>query len=423
MRSNAWQLNLVGGLALSTAIFSNAWGRPLPDGTAATSPVTLTFLVEIPATTPADAAIWISGNTAELGEWNGAGVRLERRGKHFMARLGIPRESALEFKITRGSWNTVEKDPTGRELPNRTHLAAGNDTVRVKVAAWRDQTEARAVARPSTLVGDVRRHPAFPAIRVKPRDVLVYLPPGYSSDSTRRYPVIYFHDGNNVFDSATSFAGVEWGVDETAERLIGEGRVPPFIAVAIYNTNDRMAEYSPVADPKHGGGRADDYLAFILGELQPFIDRTYRTRTEPAQTGMVGSSLGALIALYAGLERPDRVGLVGVVSPAAGWGNQDAVRRVARGRGTGLRIWVDMGEKEATAEGGVASWLDHARALRGALVARGYREGADFHYEEVPGATHHETAWAARVDRLLEFLLGSAARAAGDPLVNPGGPD
>lgn len=376
-------------------------------GPAIAGDVAVTFVVTAPAATPPAARLWLSGDLPALGAWNGAGLALARQddGTH-VARLAVARGTRLEYKVTRGGWDTVEKDAQGGELANRRLEAVADTIVRLAVAAWRDQLEkSPAVPRPSTLTGDIRHHPAIPSAHVKPRDVWVWLPPGYDADSTRRYPVIYFHDGQNVFDRATSFIGVEWGVDETAQRMVEAGTLPPFLAVAVANTADRIAEYTPTRDAKHGGGRGAAYARFLVEEVKPFVDATYRTDPRASATGLVGSSLGGLVSLWLGLERPDVFTRIGAVSPSAWFADRDLVRRVKAGQGTGLRLWVDIGTEEGTAFAGKRAWLDDARALREALVARGYREGADLHYEEIEGAVHDERAWAARVDRILAFLL------------------
>jgi predicted alpha/beta superfamily hydrolase len=166
-----------------------------------------------------------------------------------------------------------------------------------------------------------------------------------------------------------------------------------------------MAEYTPTVDPHHGGGGAAPYARFLVEELKPFVDSTYRTDPRPAATGVIGSSLGAVVSLWLGLEHPDVFTRIGAVSPAAWFAGGDLVRRVSAARGTGLRVWVDIGTAEGTSNAGRRVWLDDARALRDALVARGYREGQDLHYEEVEGAVHNEAAWASRIDRILAFLL------------------
>src|SRR5437667_2841274 len=158
-----------------------------------------------------------------------------------------------------------------------------------------------------TLTGTIRRHRGFPSkILGNRRDVLVYLPRGYSRFSRKRHPVLYLQDGQNVFDTATSFAGVEWGVDETAQRLIRQDLIEPLIVVAIANTgDDRIHEYAPtrgVIDAKakrkrRSRGLARQYGEFLIDELKPYIDRHYRTKLEAEFTGLGGSSLGGLATL------------------------------------------------------------------------------------------------------------------------------
>ena len=141
------------------------------------------------------------------------------------------------------------------------------------------------------------------------------------------------------------------------------------------------------------------------------MDGTYRTLAGPGDTGLVGSSLGALVSLDLALEQPDRFGLVGCVSPAAWWAERATVKRAAFApRGAKVRVWIDIGTAEGTEKAGAREWLDDARALRDALVSRGWREGVNLHYEEVEGAVHDEGAWAARLDRVLLFLLGPPRR-------------
>lgn len=364
------------------------------------------FVVRAPASTPAGAVLWVSGDRAELGNWSGTGVRLERRPDGaWVGAVELPAGTAFEFKVTRGGWETVEKDAAGGEVANR-RAVAGDDTVHVSVAAWRDQTETPAAA-VHTITGEVRHHPAFASRFVKPRDVVVWLPPGYDAQPSRRYPVVYFHDGQNVFDGATSFIrGQEWRADEAADRLIRSRRLEPFVMVAVANTADRVDEYTNEPGGPRGGGRSADYFRFLLEELMPFVDSRYRTLRGPEHTAVIGSSLGGLAALDLGLAHPERFGLVGCVSPAVWWADTAIVRRVRAGAKAPLRVWVDIGTEESTGDStGRKVWLDHARFLRDALVQKGWREGADLHYEEVEGARHNEAAWAARIDRILEYLL------------------
>jgi predicted alpha/beta superfamily hydrolase len=261
---------------------------------------------------------------------------------------------------------------------------------------------------PTTLTGNIQQHPGFPSkILRNRRDVLVYLPPGYRRFSTRRYPVLYLHDGQNVFDAATSFAGVEWGVDETAQRLIRQRLIEPLIVVAAANTGeDRIHEYAPTAariDPpkrKRSKGLLRSYGRFLTEELKPFIDRKYRTKGGAEFTALGGSSLGGLATLTLGLWFPNYFSRLAVLSPSIWWDDcaiYDIVDEVDETKKPSLKIWLDTGTHEP-------GW-ERASTLRDRLVEKGWRLHDDLHYLEVEGADHSEGAWAARIDPVLRFLF------------------
>ncbi len=261
--------------------------------------------------------------------------------------------------------------------------------------------------RAHTLTGRIQTHAQFHSrFLSQDRDILVYLPPDYERNRHARYPVLYLHDGQNLFDGATSFiAGQEWRVDETAQQLIESGKIQPLIVVGIYNVGEqRMAEYTPTRDKQGRGGGADAYGRMLVEELKPFIDKTYRTRRDAANTGLGGSSLGGLVSLYLGLKYPRVFGKLAIVSPSAWWDEQ-AIIRQARGLRfkPRLRIWLDMG----THEGRQEDWqqnVEDARLLRDALLADGWQLSRDLQYVEAEGAEHNEAAWAARVGDMLQFL-------------------
>jgi len=370
-------------------------------------PLPITFQVAVPESTPTADTLYLAGDHPALGGWNPAGVRLERTGpRRYETTVRLAPGTAIEFKVTRGSWATVEKDSAGREIANRRYLVAVVDTVRAVVGAWRDQVEE---ARPSTRSGDIRSLGRISSrYLAHPREVLVWLPPGYDSNPPRRYPVVYLHDGNNMFDEATSFIGAEWSIDETAGRLSAAGEIEPVILVAVGNSPDRLAEYTPAADPKHAGGRAADYARFLVEELKPKMDAEYRTLPGPETTGTIGSSLGGVVSLYLGYEHPEVFRRIGVVSPSAGWADRAIVSMVEGRAKPPLCIWLDIG----TAEGpdrdgdGVADAVLDVRALREALVRAGFTEGRDLFYKEAAGASHNEVAWAARTEAILRALYG-----------------
>jgi len=252
-----------------------------------------------------------------------------------------------------------------------------------------------------SLTGDIRHHKGFTsAFLAHPRDLVVYLPPGYDASTEARYPVLYLHDGQNVFDRATSF-GEEWHVDETAQAMIEAGSIQPLIIVGIYNTGDhRIDEYTPTTDETKGGGHADDYGRMMIEELKPFIDRTYRTRIAAESTGLGGSSLGGLLTLHLGLRHSSVFGRLAVVSPSAWWDDRVIIREVEQlPAKLPLRIWLDVGTKE-----GEEATKD-VRTLRDALTAKGWTAGQDLAYEEIAGGEHNEASWGSRVGRILQYLF------------------
>src|ERR1044072_1324176 len=236
------------------------------------------------------------------------------------------------------------------------------------------QEQAAFAQQPHTLTGDFRTHAKFHS-RFLPtdRDVLVQLPPGDETEKRRRSPVLYLHDGQNLFDGATSFIpGQEWRVDETAQALIHARAIEPVIIVGIYNTGkERVEEYTPSADPKFKvGGRAGLYGRLIVEELKPFVDSHYRTKPDASDTGLGGSSLGGLVTLYLGLRYPAVFGKLAVISPSVWWDEHRIVREVeSLGSKPHTRVWLDMGTDEG------ANATSDARLLRDALVGKGGGRG------------------------------------------------
>jgi predicted alpha/beta superfamily hydrolase len=232
------------------------------------------------------------------------------------------------------------------------------------------------------------------------RDILVYLPPSYPT-ANRTFPTLYMHDGQNLFDAATSYAG-EWRVDEALEDLAADGIEA--IVVGVPNTGvARMSEYSPFRDRRFGGGRAADYLQFIVGTVKPLVDDAFRTTGQPEATATIGSSMGGLISLYAFFERPDVFGAVGAVSPSVAFASGAMLDYVERARFVGGKIYLDVGTDEGRRGGG---YVQRVRDTRDLLQRKGYREGRDLLYVEEEGGVHNEEAWAGRLPRLLRFLLG-----------------
>lgn len=261
-------------------------------------------------------------------------------------------------------------------------------------------------ARKPSISGTVVVHEAFASkVLGNSRAIRIYLPPNYDKEPKRRYPVFYMHDGQNLFDGMTSFLpNKEWQADEAAEALIGGKALPPFIIVGIDNAGmARGDEYLPTrakAGDAEFGGKGDLYGKMMLTELMPYVNKAYRTLTGPKNTALGGSSLGGIITLHLGLTHPETFGKLAVVSPSVWWDNRMIVREVDKlPKKLPLRIWLDIGSNEG--KGAVAD----TRALRDALVKKGWSEGKDLVYYEDIGAQHNETAWAKRLPLIDWFLM------------------
>ncbi|HNV72976.1 MAG TPA: alpha/beta hydrolase-fold protein, partial [Candidatus Ozemobacteraceae bacterium] len=279
------------------------------------------ILVRVPKETGVREKLYLSGNHSALGRWQLPGIPLERIGEGlYLARVAVPDGQTIECKVHRGNWKKVEKDAAGGDILNHRLIMKPGRRQEIRVARWKPRDKPAN----STALESVRYHRRFVSKHLgNSRSLAVYLPPQYESEPQRRFPVLYMHDGQNLFDVATAFAGVEWGADKTAQRLIEAGRLEPLIIVGIYNNEDRLNEYAPISElSRQAGGRGADYARFVVEEVKPFIDHTYRTLPQPEHTGVAGSSLGGLISLYLGLEYPHVFSRLGVISPALWWGRQ-----------------------------------------------------------------------------------------------------
>lgn len=269
----------------------------------------------------------------------------------------------------------------------------------------------------NTVTGNVVVWPSLNSpVLSRSREIAVYLPPSLAAEQGddhgegvgrgRRYPVIYFHDGQNMFDDYTSYVG-EWHADETLQKLAKEGIEA--IAVAIPNAGDhRMAEYSPWRGRGLGGrnvvrGLGDEYLEWVVEVVKPLVDRSFPTRTDRAGTGIMGSSLGGLISLYALTKYPDLFGFVGAMSPSLGWHDYSIIDVFDDDEIARTRIHVDMGGRE------YRGLTRDARRFRDVLVSKGWVPGRDLNYVEDRYAHHHEDAWSRRLPDALRFLLADAA--------------
>lgn len=236
------------------------------------------------------------------------------------------------------------------------------------------------------------------------RNIIVYLPPCYDAEPDRHYPVLYMHDGQNLFDGETSFVkGRTWLMREHADASIEAGTVEPLVIVGIYNTGARrIAEYTHEPSKQMGGGEADDYGLLLTRELMPWIAARYHVLRDRESTGVGGSSLGGLVSLFLGLRHPECFGKLAVLSPSVWW-NHKSILGYLNERAPEIwvrpRLWLDVGDREGH------KTLHDVEQLNRRLKANGWRPGETLHYERIRGGTHDEASWAERVEPMLRFLF------------------
>ena len=268
------------------------------------------------------------------------------------------------------------------------------------------------------MFGHLDHHPDFPSRYVMPRNVDIWLPPNYHEGGTDQFPVLYMHDGQNLFDPKTSFIGVDWGVHEAMFRLIGEDKVRGTIVVGIWNTANRFQEYLPnklfeissetatkvkIDNKSYTQPLSDHYLRFVIDELKPFVDQNYQTMAGRSDTFMMGSSMGGLVSLYALCEYPGVFGGIGCLSTH--WPAVDGVligylERTLPKPGD-HKVYFDYGTRTLD-----VSYERYQRQVDNVVKTIGYIKGKDWITQKFEGAEHSERSWRDRVHIPLTFLLG-----------------
>ena len=308
-------------------------------------------IISLPANDPANSSIFIAGS---FNSWNpqNKDFQFQKNEKGYFFDLSL-NAGSYEYKITRGGWDKVECSKEGKDLGNRTLKVEANANIEISVEGWKDLFASSSQPRKSTANRNVRIiDTAFfiPQLN-RTRRVWVYLPQTYNS-STKKYPVLYMHDGQNVFDDATSFSG-EWGVDEAIDTL--GLKYKECIVVGIDNGGDkRLNEYCPydfslsgiAANNKTNVGEGRKYVEFLVKTLKPFIDKKYRTLKDSKNTFTAGSSMGGLISMYAVLEYPKVFGGAGVFSPAFWVGPKIFDDIKAKGKKVKAKIYFYAGDAE-----------------------------------------------------------------------------
>lgn len=390
--------------SFSLMVFAGLMAGALADGAELCQ---VTIRAEVP---PGTGTVYLTGNCARLGDWDPAGLAMAGSGGERSATISLPRGTELEYKFTLGSWDREGLGPSGQVMPNYPLTVESDTNVTMTIGGFKkggpdlasyiaDWTNSGVTGRLVYWTNVASKHLA------QNRTVEIWLPPDYDDHGTNRYNVLYMQDGQNLFDARLSAFGTAWEVDKAVTRCAQAGKIPPLIVVGVWNTGDRLREYSP-------WDLGTNYAEFLIRELMPEVNRNFRTRTGPEHTTVMGSSMGGLISFWLCWQHPEVFGRAGCLSTAFTWngsvgytGAPPLIERAIDAHAPmprGVRLYFDYGTGKMDSRIGpeqdkVAAWLR----------SEGLKEGGDFVVRVFPGADHNEAAWRARVDEPLTWLFSN----------------
>lgn len=365
---------------------------------AQSAPIRLTLEVRAPGL-PDSLPIFLAGSHPAVGNWAPAGIRLTHEGNQlWRGSVQLPAAARLEFKFTLGSWEYEAADSSGAPWRNQVASIGRDTTIRATIRRWTRPNRPRVLN--GQVTGTLRYHRGIAGAGLRARDVVVWLPPGYDTDRSQRYPVLYMFDGQNLFDPATSSFGTDWAIDESADSLIRAGVIPPLIVVGMNSSADRTEEYLPLS-------LAAKHAEFVIETVKSLIDTTYRTRPEAASTWVGGASAGGTAAFMLVWERPDVFTRALAFSPAfrtpPGMSLKfDYVPNIRRTTvpPRNVRLYFDDGGVGLDEQ--LRPGIDTTLA---AVRAHGFRDDVDLRFIADPAAEHNEAAWRRRFPAALVWIL------------------
>jgi enterochelin esterase-like enzyme len=343
---------------------------------------------------PDSVKIYITGNDSQLGNWNPGAVEMNKvNDSTWEKEFDFSLDKRIEFKFTQGTWKE-EALNDDKSIPENKILIIKEDTaVSFNVKYWGSHHKGKVIGQ---ITGNVEYIRNLKGEGLKPRDVIVWLPPGYKQEKSERYPVLYMQDGQNIIDPQTANFGVDWRIDETADSLIKAGEIKKIIVVGIYNTANRFSEYAPT-------DTGNLYMEFVVNKLKPLIDKEYRTLPDAKNTAVGGSSLGGLISFMLAWNYTDIFSKAICFSPAFDIDEYKFINPVKSYTGPKkpLKIFINIGTVglEDSLMKGVDEMLE-------VLKEKGYQSGKDLMFYKDENAMHSEAYWAKQVWRFLEFMFG-----------------
>lgn len=350
---------------------------------------------KIPQNTSDNAKIYLAGN---FNSWNPADEKyLLQKNDSGQFEINWPQnQTSIEFKFTLGSWDWVELDSLNQDIPNRKLTLGSQTSFLLNIQAWKKPGIVSSTASPNVKI--LKEDFEMPQLN-RTRRIWIYLPPDYEN-TQKKYPVLYAHDGQNLFDAATSYAG-EWGLDESLDQILADTKNAAIIVVGIDNGQQhRMDEYAPWTHPEYGGGEGAAYIDFIVHTLKPYIDQNFRTKADRKYTGIIGSSMGGLISFYAALKYPEVFDKVGVLSPSF-WFSEEIFEMAANFHSKYQpKFYFLVGGKEGSI------MTDKMTEMYQLLQSKKYPSNRMF-YSLIPEGEHKEVFWNKEFYKVYDFLFDS----------------
>lgn len=351
---------------------------------------------EIPEETPAEDVLFIVG---DFNNWNPGdeSYALEKNAQDYWQIImpSMPDATHIQYKFTRGDWESVEKGANGEEINNRIFEFGNGETVHVSILNWADQSGSGGNSTAADNVHILSEDFYMPQLD-RNRRIWIYLPPDYEQ-STRNYPVLYMHDGQNLFDQQTSFSG-EWEIDESLNDLAENHYQVPIVVGIDNGGSERINEYTPWENNQYGGGDAEAYCAFIVETLKPYVDENYRTLSSRENTAVMGSSLGGLVSHYAALQYQEVFSKAGLFSPSYWFSDSVWQFTGDSEKQQEMRFYQMAGSNESNA------MVPQMQAMEDSLALLGFSDG-EIKTKVVSGGQHNEYLWRTQFVDAYKWLF------------------
>jgi len=355
-------------------------------------------ITKIPLSTPANTTIYIAGDFNNWEPANEKHALIKKADGSYLAKISTGKEQ-INYKFTLGSWDKVECNAQGKEISNRVAKSNKSDTVYAKIEAWKTGIKKSTRASNVHIIAEDFYMPQFN----RKRKIWIYLPPNYHQ-TQKKYPVLYMHDGQNLFDDTTSYAG-EWGIDESLNKLFKETGKGYIVVGINHGDSLRGKELTPWVNILYGGGKGPVYVKFIVETLKPFIDKNYRTLPDRENTGVMGSSFGGINSFYTGLAYHNIFSKIGAFSPSFWYSDECYKMAEEFNKSASIKMYMLAGGNE------YQGFEEQAKKMEQIFRKKGYSD-KELLFKFVEEGTHSETFWRKEFLEAFKWLFLEANKRA-----------